>query len=426
MRLEIPYADRFVEADIPAANLCFDLSPADAPPVADPDAEIRRAVAQPIGALPLHDLARSRRRVVIIADDNTRVTPTRRIVPVLLDELNRAGVPDACISVIVASGTHRPMTPQEIDEKYGEPVLSRVPVLNHNYHDADNLVDYGATRRGTRIVVNRQVVEADMRLGVGNIVPHHPTGWSGGAKIVLPGVGGEETVAQMHLLGSTDPHLGVVETAMRQEMEDFAEVIGLDFIVNTVLNRDGELVAAVAGHFVAAHRAGVARARAVYGVPFSEPADLTLSSTSPVDFDFFQADKGIFAAELATRPGGEIVLLSACHEGFSPAHADLAEYGGLDDETIWARVKTGRIHDPLTAAEALAINHIKRRFQVAVVSEGFTPAMAEAMGFRHVAPDELGVYLRGRLAESPGLRIGLLRQSAEILPVLPEAVLVAA
>lgn len=420
MLLQIPYADQYVRVDIPAGNLCFDLSPANAPPLADPGAEIRRAVANPVGTPPLHELARSRRNVVIISDDNTRVTPTRRIVPLLLDELNQAGVPDSSIRVIIASGTHRPMTAGEIDEKYGEPVRSRVPVLNHNCHDAANLVDYGTTRRGTRIVVNRQVVEADMCIGVGNIVPHHPTGWGGGAKIVLPGVGGEETVAQMHLLGSRDPHLGTVETAMRQEMEDFAAVIGLDFIVNTVLNRDGELVGAVAGHFIAAHRAGVEQASEVYGVPFSEPADLTIASTSPVDFDFFQADKGIFAAEPATRPGGEIVLVSACHEGFSPAHADLADYGSLTDEAVWARVKSGQVRDPLTAAEALTLNHIKRLFRVTVVSEGFTPAMAQAMRFRHVAPDQFPSYLQRRLADSQGLRIGLLRQSAEVLPLLRE------
>ncbi|MCL4393651.1 MAG: nickel-dependent lactate racemase [Chloroflexi bacterium] len=418
MRIQIAYVNSALEVELAEESLCFDLSPASTPPISDPDGEIRRALAQPIGTPPLSELVRSRRNVVILGDDNTRPTPARAIIPLVLDELNRAGVPDSSIRVIIASGTHRPMTPDEIDAKYGPPVLSRVPVLGHNYLQAENLVDYGVTRRGTRIVVNRQVVEADVRIGVGNIVPHHPTGWSGGAKIVLPGVGGEKTVAEMHLLGSRDPHLGTVDTAMRQEMEDFAAAIGLDFIVNTVFNRHGELVAAVAGHFVDAHRAGVARAKEVFGAPFSELADLTLASTSPVDFDFFQADKGIFAAELATRPGGEIVLISGCHEGFSPSHSDLAEYGSLEDEEIWARVKSGQGVDPLTAAEALVVNHIKRLFKVTVVSEGFTPAMTHAMGFHHVAPRELGEYVKHRMAESPKLRVGILRHSAEVLPIL--------
>jgi hypothetical protein len=99
----------------------------------------------------------------------------------------------------------------------------------------------------------------------------------------------------------------------------------------------------------------------------------------------------------------------------------LAEYGSLADETIWAHVRNGHVPDPLTAAEALAINHIKRLFQVTIVSEGLTPAMAEAMGFRHVAPSALEDYLRGRLAQAPDLRLGVLRQSAEVLPVLRQA-----
>jgi nickel-dependent lactate racemase len=158
----------------------------------------------------------------------------------------------------------------------------------------------------------------------------------------------------------------------------------------------------------------------VYGVPFSRMADLTLSSTSPVDFDFFQADKGIFAAELATQPGGEIVLISACREGFSPAHSDLADFGRLGDDEIWARVQAGQVRDPLTAAEALALNLIKRRFEITIVSEGFTPAMAQAMSFRHLAPEQLAGYLEEKLAASRELRVGLLRQSAELLPV-PQA-----
>ena len=258
-------------------------------------------------------------RVAIISDDNTRITPTKRIIPVLLGALNEAGIPDRDIQIIVASGTHRPMTEDELEVKYGVPVLSRVPVLSHRYKDSGELVYYGLTDRGTRILVNRHVVEADLRIAVGNVIPHHPTGWSAGAKAVLPGVGGEETVAQMHFLGSRDPALGRVDTEMRREMEDFAEKIGLSFILNVVLNRDGLVVDAFAGHFVAAHRAAVEQSRRVWGVTIREIADMTISSSSPVDLDFFQSDKGIFSAELTTRVGGEVVLVSGCVEGVSPS-----------------------------------------------------------------------------------------------------------
>jgi nickel-dependent lactate racemase len=265
------------------------------------------------------------------------------------------------------------------------------------------------------------VVEADFRIAVGNIIPHHPTGWSAGAKAVLPGVGGEETVAQMHLLGSRDPALGRLDTEMRKEMEDFAAKIGLNFILNVILNRDGELVGAVAGHFIRAHRAGVEISKRVYGLPIPELADMTISSTSPVDFDFFQGDKGITSAEPATRRGGEIVLVSGCLEGVSPAHPELADYvGKMTNDQIWAMLRAGQAADPLTGAEAIVINDIKDKMGITIVSEGLSPELCAAMGFRHVYPDAFAHYVRQRLAENPGLKIGILRQSAEVLPILEE------
>ena len=419
MQIKIPYVDRFLDAEIPAENIVFDELPRDAPPVANFDAAILQALRQPIGTPPLRELVRPGMKVILIADDNTRVTPTRRIIPLLLDHLNQAGIPDTDIQIIISSGTHRPMTPEELDEKYGPWVMSRVNILPHLYKNPANLVSYGTTKRGTQIVVNRHVVEADFRIAVGNIIPHHPTGWSAGAKAVLPGVGGEETVAQMHLLGSRDPALGRVDTEMRREMEDFAEKINLNFILNVVLNRKGELVGAVAGHFIQAHRAGIEISKRVYGLPIPDLAELTISSSSPVDYDFFQADKGITSAEPATCLGGEIVLVSGCLEGVSPAHPELAEYvGKMENSQIWAILRAGQAPDPLTAAEAIVINDILQKMKITVVTAGLLPDLCKAMGFRHVAPDEFGDYIQRRLAEKPDLKIGILRQSAEVLPIL--------
>jgi len=417
--MRIPYVDRMLEVDIPARNLIFDREPRNVPAAADLRGTLRQALANPIGTPPLDQLVRPGQKVTIIADDNTRLTPTKQIVPVLLDALNDAGIPDADIQIVVASGTHRAMTGAELDAKYGEPVMARVRVLPHRYKDPENLVDYGVTDRGTKILVNRHVVEADFRIAVGNIIPHHPTGWSAGAKAVLPGVGGEVTVAQMHFLGSRDPALGRVDTEMRREMEDFAQKIGLDFILNVILNREGQLVNAVAGHFIKAHRGGIAKSKEVYGLPIPELADVTISSTTPVDFDFFQADKGITAAEPATKVGGEIVLVSGCLEGISPAHPELADYvGKLTNDEIWALLDADQIPDPLTGAEAIVINDICEKMQITVVTEGLSPELCAELGFRHVYPDDLDQYLTERISEHPELKIGVLRQSAEVLPIL--------
>jgi len=416
---EIPYVNRTLSVSIPERNLLFEAEPGNLAAASDPEALLRSSLARPFGCPPLVDSLHTGQKVVIISDDNTRRTPTQVIVPLLLDELNRAGVPDRDISIVISSGTHRPMTDEELDWKYGNAVLSRVEVLPHRYKDPAELVDFGTTSRGVPIVVNRHVVNADFRIAVGEIVPHHPAGWGGGAKAVLPGVAGEETVARMHLLGSRYPGLGTVQTEMRREMEDFAARIGLNFIVNAVLNREGGLVTIASGHFVDAHREGVKVSRDIYGAPIPDLADMTISSTSPVDFDFFQGDKGITSAELSTRPGGEIVLVSGCEEGISAAHPELADYlGRMTTEQIWKEVEGGNVPDRLTCAEAIVVADIAKKMGITLVTDGISSESCGRMGFGHCAPEALQKHIDKSLAERRDLKIGILRNSAEILPIL--------
>jgi len=417
--VEVNYGPEVIELDIPERSLCFDLNPHLVKGVSDEGVEIRRAIREPIGEATLHQLVSSNSNVIIIADDNTRPTPVNRILPIVLEELNTAGVADRQIKLLIALGTHRAMTQAEIEDKFGGEVLSRISVLQHDC--MRDLIDYGVTEHGTRIQINRWVSEADIRIEVGHIVPHHPTGWGGGAKMILPGVAGQETTAQMHLLGSREPRLGEVETSCRQEMEDIAAKIGTHFLINSILNREQEIVRVVAGDIVEAHRAGVKIAKQVWGAEFEQKANLVISSTYPVDFDLFQADKGIFAAELATVPGGEIVLVSPCYEGISPSHARLTEFGNLSDEDIWAMLERDEFEDPLIAAELLVFNHIERRNKVTLVSEGVGEEMARRVGkdgLSHISPQSLSSYVESRLRETPDLRIGVIHQSAEVLPIV--------
>jgi lactate racemase len=422
MRMNIPFVNKKLIVDIPASNLLFDISPKDFPAEGDPDMVIQQAMNQPIGAPTLEHLVQPGMQVIIISDDNTRATPTNQIIPILLDRLNLAGIADRDIRIIIASGTHRAMTEDELEEKYGSVVLSRVQILPHRYKDRMELVACGSTVSGTPILANRHVIEADFRIAVGSIVPHHPAGWSGGAKAVLPGIGGEETVAKMHLYGSRYPALGRIDSAMRREMEDFASRINLNYILNVVLNRDGHLVGAFAGHFIHAHRRGVEQSREVYGVPIPKLADLVISSTTPVDFDFFQGDKGITSAELATKPGGEIACVTGCLEGISPAHPELADYvGKMSTADIWKMLETQPVQDPLTAAEAIVINDIQSKMQITLVTDGLSPDLCRSMHMRHVSPEGLAEYIQVKLQQQPALKIGIMRNSAELLPFLEDS-----
>ena len=153
------------------------------------------------------------------------------------------------------------MTEDEIREKFGDETLRRVPVVNHPYKDPDALVDLGTTKNGGRIRINRAVVEADFKMGIGSIVPHHIPGFAGGAKIIQPGVSGEETTAYTHLLSVRAPrsYLGVLENPVREELDAMARKVGMNTILNTVLNRHGQVVQAFFGDVAEAFRAGVAQ-----------------------------------------------------------------------------------------------------------------------------------------------------------------------
>ncbi len=374
----------------------------------------------PIGASLLGESITAGQKILIIVDDFTRLTPSRDIIPFLLDTLNQAGIRDRDIRLIIASGAHRIMRQSEVELKYGRPVKSRVEILTHHYQDPGELMDYGKTSHGTHILINRCIAEADFVIALGQIIPHHPAGWSGGAKAVMPGIAGEETIAQLHLLGATNSKLGEVNTIMRQEMEEVAERVGLDFIFNIVLNFRGQIANAVAGHYIHAHRAGVDLSAKIYAKAIPSKSDLTISSTSPIDHDFFQGDKGIFAAGLATRANGEIVLVTGCLEGINPNRPELASLvGRLTNTQILSSIQGGTNSDLLAASEAIMLNCEKENHRITIASDGLTPELCQAMGFHHLNPKDLDGYIRQRLDQNPRLKIGLLRQSTSVYPLLP-------
>jgi nickel-dependent lactate racemase len=415
-QVSIHYGKQKLSLRLKPEAMKYELFPAGISPVKNVRDEVVRALTNPIQSDELKRIVRKGHRVVLLADDITRLTPTREIIPVVLDELNAGGIPDSDITLVIALGTHRPMTKEEIIGKYGEAVTGRIKIINHNYLDKDQLKHYGITRRGTDIWANRFVVEADVRIGIGNILPHYPTGWSGGAKILLPGVAGEKTTGQVHLLGATEQHLGHADTPCREEMEDFAKLTGLEFIINTVLDREGKLVRAVAGNYVAAHREGVKWGMKVYGVPYGEKTDITLSSSFPVDNDLFQSSKGIFSAMNSTKKGGEIILLSPCYEGVSPTHGETVELAHLSDEELFAKGRDPENrHDMLSITAALYFNTVKKGFRVTLVTDGIPDEIVRKLGFYPLNLSTLQSYLDNRLKDN--LTIGLMHNSAEIVPL---------
>jgi len=418
--IRLPHGAGHLEVEVPERNLLAVLHPGDAPGVRDEAREVTRAVSEPIGSRSIGELARGCKRAVIVADDNTRVTPTRIIVPAILEELEKAGVKDEQISVVMALGTHRPMSRAEFVQKLGGEVAERVHVENHDFRDPEKLVSLGTTPNGTPVFVNRHVYEADWKIGVGNIVPHHISGWAGGAKIVQPGVCGEETTASTHLLSvrKRGSYLGAVENPIRQEMEAIARKTGLDTVFNTVLNRRGRIVRAFYGDTARAFRAGVKEAERIYCVEAPAKADIVLASSHPCDLDFWQAHKTLYSSYAAVKDGGTIVIVTPCPEGVSKMHPELLEIAHLGTEQIEARLKAGEIQDKLAAALAIAWSTIRKRATVLMVPEGIRPEHVEAIGFRHCETAEEALELAFK-KHGEKAKVTVL-EGAEILPVLPE------
>ena len=232
----------------------------------------------------------------------------------------------------------------------------------------------------------------------------------------LPGVAGADTVNAMHLLGATEAQLGKVMTPMRKEMEEFAEKVGLHFILNVILNEKDEIVKAAAGHFIEAHREIVKWGMKLNGVEFKELADITISSPSPFDYDLTQADKGMFSAERATKNGGEIILLSPCYEGVAPTHGEeMCRLARYDDDTLWKMLDDDVIGDRFAASECMYLNYVKRNYKMTITMQD--SMLANMMGFYHLNIEDVTKYIKKQIELDKNIKIGIIHTSAEVLPV---------
>jgi nickel-dependent lactate racemase len=419
LNVVLPYGLGEITFRVPERNLLTVVSPNPVTPCAEPGEEIRRALEQPIAVPRLREAAQGARRVVIAADDLTRLTPVEMLIPPLLDELNAGGVRDEQISVLVALGTHRPMMPEEIRVHFGDEVVRRVRVTNNPWRDPFEMVDLGVTENGTPVTVSREALQADFLIGVGSIVPHHIPGYSGGAKIIQPGLTGAATTGATHFLSTRAPrsYLGQVENPVRAEIERIAGQVGLKAIFNVVLDPAGRLVQAFYGDFVLAHRAGVTVSRQVYGVRLPGQADIVIAGSHPCDIEFWQAHKSLYPAELAVKEGGTIIVVTPCPEGVSVTHPGILEFTAQDASQIEARILDGTIHDVVSGALALAWAKVREWAPVSLVSGGITPEEARALGFSPFASVEAALEDAFR-RQGSGAQVTVLTHAPDMLPVL--------
>jgi lactate racemase len=415
--LSVPYGTREARCSIPRRNLGEILrpNPVAATKVGEP-ACIEQALEHPIGKPRLEEAVGREDSVVLIVDDITRPTPVRLIVPEILKRLRASGIPDERVKIILALGTHRSMTAGEIRDRIGADIVSRIAVENHDFRDREKLVEVGESGEGIPIWINRSVLEATFRIGVGNIVPHGVAGWSGGGKIIYPGVAGERTVDGFHGAFGTslDNRIGNVDSPIRLEIDSLVRHIGLEYIVNTILTGDGIVYRVVAGDYILAHRAGIPFAREVYSVRYESLADVAIVSSFPADIDFWQAGKAVYAGELLLRDGGTLILVTPCPERVAHNH-DLSSYMAVPLDSLRQRMKDHDIADRSAAAAAIRIGLIRKRVKIMVVSEGLTKADIQGLGFQPAASLQEAVDSCLR-AYGDGCRVSVLTHGGDLLP----------
>lgn len=270
------------------------------------DEEIAAAFAAPIGTPSLRSLAEGRRDAVIVVDDLSRPTPAYRLLPYIVEELEAGGIREESIIIVIGVGTHRSPTRIDLVKKLGEGIVKRIEVLRHDIDRGLTLV--GESASGVPIWVNQFVMESDLKIGVGGIYPRGEGKFGGGAKIILPGVCGAETIPRLH--------------GDRFAMEEVAGKIGLNFIVNVVVNGGREIIGLFVGDFVKAHREGMRCAAEVYGVPSPEEADVIIANAYPFDVTLEESGKGRWPLHMG-KEGSTKVLITAGWEGVGHHHLSL-------------------------------------------------------------------------------------------------------
>jgi nickel-dependent lactate racemase len=417
--LTIPFDGKPLSFEVPDANLAQVMQPNPSTPLRNLDAAIEDALANPIGQAPIEQSVRPGDRVLLVSDDNTRLTPADRMIPALLRHLNQAGVPDEKIACIMALGTHRYMTAAEMQVKVGPEAYGRIRVFNHEWREAENLVDLGCSAYGTPLQVNRAVQTAEVVIGLGAIVPHHIPGYSGSSKIIQPGICGPKTTAETHLLscqGGGDSFLGIEDNPVRRDMDDMADRVGMNTIFNVVMDSEGRVTGLFFGERRAAFKAGVQAARRIYGVEYREAPDIVVANSCPCDLDFWQSHKSLYPAQRMIKPGGTIVVCTPAPEGVSPVHNDLLQYTGWPSAEIKAAYRSGRLTNGVAAALAIAWALVREKASLINYSPGISAEHKAKLGHTH-APSVQWAVDEALKRQGRSARVAVLTHAPELLPL---------
>jgi lactate racemase len=321
--VEILYGKTGLRVRLPATARATVIAKPPLPKLPDPDAAVREALARPIGAPPFAELARGRRSACILICDVTRPVPNRLFLRPLIEGLLAAGMPRERITVLVATGLHRPNEGAELAAVVGDPwVLETVRVENHYARDAAAHADLGTTPgRGTPVRIDRRFVDADLRIATGLVEPHFMAGYSGGRKVIAPGIAHEDTIRTFHSARfMEDPaakECNLDRNPLHEEQLAIVRMLGEVYALNTVIDEERDLVAVNFGEIIESHLAAVAFVAGSTRVPVGRRFGTVLTSSAgdPLDRNYYQTVKGMVTPLDILAPGGTLIVASACSEG---------------------------------------------------------------------------------------------------------------
>ncbi len=398
---------------------------AKAPVVDDVAQEIERALDNSIGTAPLQTLARPGMKAAVLFDDIQRPTPATFAVPAVLNRLNKAGIPDDRITAICARGTHPAPTPEQLEKKVGKEVLRRLPdrVLIHDAQSSEN-VFVGRTSRGTVVEINRHVAEADLVVGIGTCMPHPYSGYSGGCKILLPGVASYRTIGEHHYswLRNRTCKLSVLDGNLwYEETVEIARLGRLAFKLDFLLNEANQVIRAFAGDPVEEHREAAKHSTSLYQVFLPKLADVVITSAAPLE-PGVQASKSLLNARLAVKTGGTIIWVAAENQP-GPLMSLIEQMSAAKSANEYhRRLLQGDIPDAIKPFGisffmlGVPFKEISEQYNVIHATQGLTREQVELMNFAYAPTVEAAIeQVRKNI---PRADVTILPSGGTIIPVV--------
>jgi len=390
MYVHLEYGRTGLDVELPDRNVVKCLGYRPAQPLGDPAAAVRRALAEPIGTPPLAQLACGRRSACVAICDVTRPVPNATILGAVLPVLEESGIPRDRILILVATGLHRPNLGDELAEMVGRPIASAYRIENHQGQELAEHVCLGESPRGVPVWIDRRYVEAELKITTGLIEPHFMAGFSGGRKLICPGLAALPTIRVWHgprFLEHENARSGALAgNPVHEESTWIARHTGCDFIVNVVLDAERRILDVVAGHMEQAFQRGAEFVRGLVTDTLSEPVDIVVTSSAgyPLDTTFYQPVKGMVAAVEVVKPGGTVILAAGMSEGIGSAEFQRVLRENASLESFMERV----LHNDYFVMDQWQLEElakVRRKARIVAVSDGLP---AETLGrlFVETAP----------------------------------------